>query len=140
MTRARLTFALLATAGALALPEAALAAPAAPLLHPVPANVTVWPGASTLTVVWEPSLLDPGASAGLYQVRVDGYPSPSSSPYSSTHFAGCCTYALQLVPGYHYAVSVRASEWSGCSIVCSLSWSLWRTMQFDAVSLPVISF
>ena len=108
MTRARLTFAL-------------LAAPAAPLLHPVPANVTVWPGASTLTVAWEPSLLDPEASAGLYQVRVDAYPSPSSSPYSSTHFAGCCTYALQLVRGYHYAVSVRAAAASGSSTATSSS-------------------
>lgn len=132
MTRARYTFAILAAAAALALPAAALAAPTAPLLHPVPSQVTVWPGASTLTVAWDPSLLDPGAHAGLYQVMV------VAGTSSSTHYASCCSYSVQLVPGYHYVVWVRASEWTGCSIVCSLSWSQWRAVQFDTVSIPVI--
>jgi len=131
---ARLTFATLAAALALALPSAALALPSTPNLHQVPSTVTVWPGASTLNVAWDPSLLDPGALAGLYQVKINAYPNASSTPSTSTHLAGCCTYALPLVTGYHYVVAVRASEWIGCSLLCSISWSFWRSTQFDVVS------
>jgi hypothetical protein len=143
VTRTRLTVAVLAAAAALALPAAALAVPTAPHVQPVPATVTVWPGADSFTVAWHASTFDDGAYWTYYEVAVTRYPvgAPSSSS-TTTEKAGCCAHTFHVVPGYHYVVRVRATEfyWCGMYGPCQFSWSPWWVVWFDTVSLPIIDF
>lgn len=141
MTRVLLTFAILAAA--LALPAAALAVPTAPHVHAVPDRVTVLPGASSFTVGWDASAFDPGITVGYYDVAVTKYPVGAPSAASTTtEKAGCCSYAFPIVPGYHYVVRVRGTQFFWCGLYgpCQFSSSQWWVVWFDAVSLPVVDF
>jgi len=142
MTPLRLAFSIVAAAIALALPTSALAGPTLPHVHPVPATVTVFPG-MPFAIGWDASSFDPGVTAGYYEVSTTRSPiGNTSSSSTTTDSAGCCTYALQLVPGYHYVVRVRAVQFFWCGVYgpCQLSWSTWWPVWFDAVSLPVAGF
>ena len=143
MRPARVKVALLAAAAALAIPAAALAAPTIPRVHAVSERVTVFPGASTFTVVWDPSAFDPDAMLGYYEVALTRYPTGSPSAASTaTEKVGCCTYAFPITPGYHYVVRVRGAQFYNCGIYgfCNFSWSPWWVVWFDAVSPPVYDF
>jgi hypothetical protein len=134
-------------AAALALPSGALAFPTTPQIHPLPPTVLVTPGVAN-HVGWEPSTVDTINGYPLYssyQLQVVRYPigSTPTSTYPTTPFSGCCSYALNLTPGFHYVVKVRAYEWWICAfnLVCHDSWSGWSTpVAFDAVGPAVADF
>jgi hypothetical protein len=122
-----------AALAALAFAGGALAAPTAPVLHPIPPTVTAL--TSTYTIAWDPSIFDLSetnpfvSSVNYYWIDVDLYRPPSPDPILRLRGSPSgTTYQVPLYPGDHYVVRVRGVQEGWCN---------WLGTWFECISPQV---